>query len=48
MILAVRGSPHYSNGDLSMTTWQVDETLDLIEEKLFAIEHAFRQEGYIQ
>ena len=31
-----------------MTTWQVDETLDYVEEKLFSIEHAFKQAGYIQ
>jgi len=41
MILEVQGTPHYSDTDLSNTTWQMDETLDYIEEKLFNIEQAF-------
>jgi hypothetical protein len=48
MILEVQGTPHYSDTDLSNTTWQMDETLDYIEEKLFNIEQAFIQAGYMQ
>ena len=48
MILEIRGNPHYGIDDQSMTTWQVDETLDYVEEKLYAIETAFRTAGYIQ
>lgn len=48
MILELRANPHYSDTEFSNTTWQVDETLDYIEEKLFTIEESFREAGYIQ
>jgi len=48
MLLAIRGAPHYSADDPSLTTWQVDETLDYIEEHLYEVEHSFREAGYVQ
>jgi len=38
MVQAIKDRPHYSDDEQSRTTWQVDETLDYIEEKLYQIE----------
>ena len=48
MIQAIKDRPHYSDTEQSRTTWQVDETLDYVEEQLWLIETAFRQAGLMQ
>lgn len=48
MIKAIKDKPHYSETEKSRTTWQVDETLDYVSEKLYLIEQAFRANNLIQ
>ena len=48
MLQSIRDNPHYSDEKLSWTTWQTDEILDFVEEKLFIIETAFRNGGLMQ
>jgi hypothetical protein len=45
MIQAIKEKPSYSATEVSFTTWQVDETLDYIEEQLWNIEQAFVKNG---
>lgn len=45
MIQEIKRNPDYSEDEPSNTTWQVDEILDYIEERLFNIERAFVEEG---
>ena len=37
MIQAIKDKPSYSANEVSYTTWQVDETLDFVEEQLWNI-----------
>jgi len=45
MIQTIKERPHYSDDEISYTTWQVDETLDYVEEQLWNIEQAFIKNG---
>ena len=47
MLEAIRENPHYDPQNPSKTTWQIDETLDYVEEKLYNVEVAFRNAGYM-
>lgn len=47
MLRAIRDRPHYSDEEKSYTTWQTDELLDYVEEKLFMVETAFRNAGFM-
>ena len=48
MILEIKNRPHYSETEQSRTTWQIDETLDYVEEQLWLLEQAFKAHGYMQ
>ena len=48
MLDAIRGKAHYSDEEQSYTTWQTDELLDYVEEKLYKIETAFVGAGFMQ
>ena len=48
MIQAIKDRPHYSSDENSRTTWQVDETMDYLEEQLWNIEQAFKTAGLMQ
>ena len=48
MIKAIKDKPHENPDEPSLTTWQVDETLDYVEEQLWLIEQAFKTAGIMQ